>query len=226
MMRLNLFFLRTFPWLLATANAVNDHTKLMNIQRRKLMSVNRRATSMFSHEIIFAVRQKNLDIIEAELLDRCTPGHSNYQQWLSFSEIGLLTSNKLGATKVKDWLVKNNASITWESAHSDYIKATAKIEVWEYLFNTVFQEWNENIQPTSFYKTRKLDQKSPPLVLAKEYTIPAAVSMYLSAAFNTIQPPPILSFRRHLKWKDSSTKDTIHSDGIGLQGTPISFHKI
>jgi hypothetical protein len=223
-MQFTFVFVGIFLLLLATANGVNDHTKIMISQRRRNLVISDRASSNSSHEIIFAVRQKNLDIIESELLDRCNPDHSNYQKWLTFSEIGSLTSNKFGAAKIKDWLVTNNASITWESVHSDYIKATANIEVWEYLFNTVFHEWNENVEHMSLNERREFHSKSPPLVLAEEYTIPASIHMHLSAAFNTIQSPPVLSFRSYLKWKDSSTKDNVRSDGINLQGTVIYFN--
>jgi hypothetical protein len=222
-MQFNFVFVGTFLWLLATSNGVNDHIKVMNSQQRRNLVISDRASSISSHEIIFAVRQKNLDIIESELLDRSDPEHSNYQKWLSFSEIGLLTSNKFGAAKIKDWLVINNASITWESVHSDYIKATAKIEVWEYLFNTVFHEWNENVEHMRLNERREFYFKSFPLVLAEEYTIPASIRMHLSAAFNTIQSPPDLSSRSYLKWKDSSTKDTVRSDGLNLKGILIYF---
>lgn len=217
MMQIYLFYCAIFAWLLKVDGA-DKHTIRMNSHRHRNLVLQNRAASTSLHEIVLAVRQKNLDIIESELLDRSTPGHLNYQKWLSFSQVGILTSNTFGAAKIKDWLTKNNASITWVSAHSDYIKATAKVEVWEYLFSTVFHEWIEISDQMDSHESRERYLKSSPYVLAKEYTIPASMRVHLSAAFNTVQPPPLLSIRRHLKWKDNSIKDSFHSDNVNLQG--------
>ena len=39
------------------------------------------------HEVVIAVKQNNLDLLETMVLERSTPGSALYQQWLTFEEV-------------------------------------------------------------------------------------------------------------------------------------------
>jgi subtilase family serine protease len=64
-----------------------------------------------SHEVIFALRQLNLDVLEHELLERATPGTSKYQQWMSFDEVGALISNPTAYDALFSYLSKNDVQV-------------------------------------------------------------------------------------------------------------------
>ena len=63
------------------------------------------------HEVIFAVRQNNLDLLEEMLLDRSTPSSPRYQQWLDNDDVGLITSNPIGAQAISTWLLFRGSTI-------------------------------------------------------------------------------------------------------------------
>ena len=51
------------------------------------------------------MRQNNLDLLEEMLLDRSTPSSPRYQQWLDHDDVGLITSNPIGAQAISTWLL-------------------------------------------------------------------------------------------------------------------------
>ena len=95
------------------------------------------------HELVFSIQQKGLSELEHMLTDRSTPGNTFYQQWLSYDQIGEITSNLESAQEIKQWLTSNGATITWISTNSHYIKAEAQISLWESLLNTKFSLWED-----------------------------------------------------------------------------------
>jgi hypothetical protein len=64
-----------------------------------------------THEIIFALKQLNLDVLEHEVLERATPGTSKYQQWMSFEEVGALIRNPAAYEAVSGWLTANGIKV-------------------------------------------------------------------------------------------------------------------
>jgi subtilase family serine protease len=176
-------------------DSVVDHRFTMNSHRQEHLVQQGRAPQDLIHEVVFAVRQKNTENLEAELIERSTPESPKYQQWMTFDEVGNFTSNPVGAGMIKDWLVLNNATVTWESLHNDYIKATAPVQVWEYLFSTEFHQWEDTGRtqytssraPNLFTEKQRAEHQSTLLVLAKVYTIPKSVREHLETAFNTVQ---------------------------------------
>lgn len=166
-------------------NGIDKYTFSMNRHRGRHLTLQNRASHHLLHEIVFAVNQLNTENLEYELLERSTPDNSKYQQWMTFEEVGRFTSNVYGAEMIKAWLKDSNATITWESVHSDYIKATAPLHVWESLFDTIFYEWEDNGRIETLSTSSK--RRHPNLILAKEYTIPMSMREHLAAAFNTVQ---------------------------------------
>ena len=57
-----------------------------HIPRNSFITVSRSNTSDL-HEVVFAVKQRNLDVLEKTLMGISTPGTDRYQQWLSFDEV-------------------------------------------------------------------------------------------------------------------------------------------
>jgi hypothetical protein len=132
------------------------------------------------HELVFSVQQKNLVEFDQMLLERSTPGNPLFQKWFTFEEVGQLTSNPEGAKEVKDWLAANGITVSWESAHQDYIKASAPISKWEQLLDSKFYQWEDHSRGVKRFMHR-----------AEQYSLPAEVKPHLFAVFNTVQVPPV-----------------------------------
>jgi hypothetical protein len=104
---------------------------------------------------VFAVRQADQSLIDDILVDVSSPSSPNYQKWLTFEEVGDLTSNRAATETILQWLkftfsnsdnsleAKETANIVWQSAHGEYIKATASIGHWEKLLQTEFFEYKD-----------------------------------------------------------------------------------
>lgn len=144
------------------------------------------------HELIFAVQQRNLDKLDGILMERSTPGSALYQQWLTFEQLGDLTSNPTGASAVNNWLTSNGIAASWESVHHDYIKASASVQVWEQLLDITFYNWQDST-------LKGTDAETKQFVRGSEYSIPSELQGHLSAIFNTVQVPPVIDKHYHIK---------------------------
>jgi subtilase family serine protease len=132
-----------------------------------------------SHEVIFAVNQKNLDQLERTVLERSTPGNSMYQKWMTFDEVGRLISNPAAHSAVLDWLTAYPAvRVTWKSRRGEYIKASASLSVWEELFDTQFYEWEDTHEGQAGKHH-----------LADHYGLPEHLQEHVTAVFGTVQVP-------------------------------------
>jgi hypothetical protein len=159
--------------------------------------VSRGKTSAYTvHELVFAVKQRNLDVVESELLKRSTPGSPQYQQWLSHDDVGELVSNPTGALAVATWLTANGARVSWKSKYYEYIKATAPISIWENLLSTSFYGWEDLTQPA---ESRRLVHR------AADYKLPSAIADHLTTVFRTVQTPP--AWKQHSHMRQSSEEE-------------------
>lgn len=143
------------------------------------------------HEVIIAVKQRNLDQLHDILMERASPRSPTYQQWLTFEEVGVLTSNEPAAKAINAWLAESGVTVTWESIHHDYIKATTSIEVWENLLDASFH----------YYHDESVINNGNPRVYmrSQEYSIPDTLAEHIECIFNTVQAPPLISKHYHVK---------------------------
>jgi hypothetical protein len=109
-----------------------DHVKMeTKIPRQNLHQLGR-AKGDTRHEVVFAVHQNNMDILERMVAERSTPGSSYYQQWMTFDEVGALISNPVGTVSILEWLGQHPlVDVTWKSKRGEYVKASAPLSVWE-----------------------------------------------------------------------------------------------
>ena len=195
---------RVFVLLLAILTG-QSAKKMERMIRRETLARIGRTSPVYMHEVVFAIRQRNLDNLKSLVDARSTPGNSMYQTWLTFDEVGEMTSNKDGALAVESWLIKNNITIISKSRHSDYVKASAKISVWEILFSTTFYSWEDAASDIVSQHT-----------LAEEYSLPDLLVPHVAAVFYTCQAPPRINqnYIRHSQGS-SSFKTTVVVDDVG-----------
>jgi Pro-kumamolisin, activation domain len=109
-----------------------------------LLSRQHSVPSDLTHEVVIAVKQRNLDVLEDQLLRRSTPGSELYQHWLTHDEIGELVANHEGADAVLRWLAQHPQVTAVEvTPHRDFIHATAPVAQWERLLSTKFHVFED-----------------------------------------------------------------------------------
>jgi hypothetical protein len=171
-------------WLVIAA--AGDETRKVGVPRSSFV-LRERAHHDTEHELIFAVQQRNLIKLDEMLMERSTPGSPMFQQWLTFDEVGNLTSNKDGADAVLNWLAENKISVKSMTAHMEYITATSSISVWESLLGAEFYRWEDTSK-----KSTSSHQRARAYHRAREVSIPQAIAPHVTTIFNTIQVPPVL----------------------------------
>lgn len=164
------------------------------------------------HEVVIAVKQRNLDQLHDVLMERSSPRSPTYQQWLTFEEVGAMTSNVPAANAVKAWLAESGASVTWVSAHQDYIKATATVGVWENLLSASFYYYHD-------VSNLKKDADPKIFIRSKEYSIPDSLDEHIECIFNTVQAPPVISKGFHVGPEKKKFKTLLRGSDLKLDST-------
>ena len=83
---------------------------------------------------------------------RSKPNSPNYMKWLTFKEVGNLTSNVGGAETIINFLKKAHVNVTDVTLHKNYIHARATVSTWESLLQAkffYFESRNHNNQSKS-----------------------------------------------------------------------------
>jgi subtilase family serine protease len=114
-----------------------------SIIHRETFVLQRKSAPNKIHQVVIAIHQNNLDVLEDMLMERSHPNSTLYQNWLSVDEIHQLTRDDIAYDKIINWLATNNVNIVWTSPHQDYIKASAPIYMWESLLSAQFYEWKD-----------------------------------------------------------------------------------
>merc|ERR1719198_2706622 len=75
------------------------------------------------HEMIFAVKQTNLDKLEQTLMDVSLPQSPARGQYLTWDQAQSMTQNEAGSKKVQQWLKDAGVNIVDVHPYGHYIKA-------------------------------------------------------------------------------------------------------
>jgi hypothetical protein len=149
------------------------------------------------HEIVIAVQQRNIDVIEEMLLRKSNPGiftlkiievsrsifsigHDEYRKWLTYEEVGALTTNEAAHTAITFWLDSEvDISTEWVSPRLDYIKARAPIHVWERLLTAKYSKYKDLSKDGEVHYN-----------VADKYSLPDHLTSHIQHIFGTVQFPP------------------------------------
>lgn len=136
----------------------------------------KRAQPQQSHEVIFAVEQKNIDLLTKHLMDVSFPEGKNYGRYWDHNEVAQLTSNPTSSTEIQDFLADVGATIVNITKHGEYIRARGSVQLWETVFNT------------EFYDISFVDDVSPrEITRSLEYSLPVRLVNHVAGVFNTVQ---------------------------------------
>ena len=165
-----------------THNGIYSHSHVFKERSKHLSSrvnIEKRGRTRHdqTHEVIFAVQQKNIDELTSILYDISDPDSPNYGQHWSNDEVAGFTSNPEGRDAVVSYLNSNGASVVSETRAGEYITARAPIRVWEKMFDTEF---------FAFRMTHS-DASVENLIRAEHYSVPRELDKHLASVFNTIE---------------------------------------
>lgn len=153
-----------------------------------------RPLGYLDHEVLIAVKQSNLDVLEQEVINRSTPGQPNYRKWLTMDEVNAIRSNHIGAQAITDWLITNGVQILWTSNARTYIKATTTVSHWEELLQTSFH----------IYEGQKVDQTATgfstthrQFLRADRYFVPSSIHEHVHAFLDVSDLPARVSKHAH-----------------------------
>ena len=167
----------------------------------------------FIHQLVFAIRQHNLKVLEERVTEISSPNNQNYGQFLSREDVANLTTNM----KSRDSLMlyfkgygEEVVSIS-ESLYSEYVVVEATISLWERLLNTKFYT----------YFQRNNDEKSQDIVRCEKYTLPPEIVNHVSYVFNTVQMPFVRNYQK-TKMNKLNFEPKVSNPNQGLRKSSIN----
>jgi tripeptidyl-peptidase I len=158
------------------------------------------------HEVIFAVEQKNMDVLEIILNDVSNPSSANYGQHMSGEQVAALTMNPESRDAVINYLYANGASVTAESLNGEFITANAPISLWNKVFNTEFKLFHQ----------RQVDGDILQKVRAESFSIPKELDEHVFGVINVIEMPVMQSRKTNII---EPPKEIITGMGRALAGS-------
>jgi tripeptidyl-peptidase I len=133
----------------------------------------------YIHEVVFVVKQKNIDKLTLILHDVSDPHSLNYGQHMTREEVDILTKIPEARTALHQYLLSNGATVTSETSSGDYITASAAISTWEKVLNTEFYTFHRTLD----------DGRIDKVVRAEKYWVPKELDEHIESVFNTVQMP-------------------------------------
>ena len=153
---------------------------------------NGRVEGHVTHEVIFAVKQRNIDLLQERLFDVSNPTSINYRRHLNRDQINEISGNPNATQSVLKYLDSIGAKIKKKSKYGEYIHATASVSLWENSFSTSFFEFQHRESKKKYIRSL-------------HYSLPEELSNHISAVFNTVQIPIISGSRKTFRMGTSET---------------------
>jgi tripeptidyl-peptidase-1 len=180
-------------------NPFHQHAQYLPLETAQLQQ---------EHVVVFAIRLRNLDLMEKKFWEVSDPNHESYGKYLTSEEIRKLTINSASAKAIATELTKLGAKIV--SRTDEFISASAPVHIWQSYLKSVFY---------NFKHAKYTHPRYQQLIRAQDFTIPSGLETHVAGVFNVDDVPPLLSGKPQPKKIEDVAFDTIHSDGgIFFQG--------
>jgi tripeptidyl-peptidase I len=139
------------------------------------------------HEVVFVVKEKNLDELKRILYDISDPASANYGNHMSFEEIENLVSNPAAHQEVVTYLTAAGATVMQGATRGECITARAEVGVWERMLNTEFHSYSK-------VGVASVSGRSD-FIRTEQYSVPAGLDDHVAFVMNTVQVP-VTRFQR------------------------------
>ena len=133
----------------------------------------------YNHEVIFVIKQKNMEELTRFLHDVSDPLSDNYGQHMTRTGVIELTANLEGRNSVLEYLHATGATVVSETLGSEYVTASAPVSVWEKMFDCEFFMFHQTLE----------DMTIKNVVRTESYSIPAVLNNHVESVFNTVDMP-------------------------------------
>ena len=184
---------------------------IRHLSSRKDLVKGKRMPDNSFHQVIFVIRQRNMDKLTSVLHDISDPMSADYGKHWTREQVVKFTVNPTARDAVVSYLKKKGAIIMSETLGGEYITANATIAVWEVMFNT------------TFYKFKQTHSNSPvtQMVRAEKYYIPKELDSFIESVFRTVEAPVLLFKAPLLLFNTSSLIPGYNNSGITPYATII-----
>jgi tripeptidyl-peptidase-1 len=131
--------------------------------------------------LVFALQQRNLDVVERILLEVSDPTNPKYGQHLTFEQMGDLTAYPEAETAVVNFLTANGVekSHIKTTPNKEFTRVRMSVAIAEKILSTHFSVFYSVFAKNSIIRTL-------------EYSIPESLVQYVRFIGYTIQFPPLL----------------------------------
>ena len=91
----------------------------------------RPASAHHEATLTFAMKQRNLQELEARLYEVSTPGSAERGKFWSFNQTQAFTANTEATAAVTEWVRTSGATLVKRDPHGHYLHARAPVSVWQ-----------------------------------------------------------------------------------------------
>jgi len=161
-----------------------------------MLSLSGEGPSEEDHELLFCVKQRNIDTLKTMHAQISDPASPTYRQYLTFEEVGDLIKNTPATTAVVQWLLENGAAVGDVTPRGEYVRARASVAKWSELLRTDFRLLRHKETNAHVFRCR-------------DYSLPADLAEHVQSVGYTSQLP-IRSAGRH-----APVRRLGHSNGGG-----------
>lgn len=179
-MILKIFFL---VGLAATAQAAHVQMESAKFSIRSDLKQLHRAHSSRTHQVHFALKQRNLDRLKEALMEVSHPSSPKYGQHWSKKDVDALTVDPEASAAVLSYLHLHHPKeikVVKRTLNDEYITLEASIQTWETVLNTQFFEFQQTALDGDLTHT---------VVRALDYSLPQALLPHVEAVWNTVDFP-------------------------------------
>jgi hypothetical protein len=157
--------------------------KIAGVGRLDLQRQSRISPDM-NHEVVFVIKQRNIEELTVILHDVSDPKSINYGKHKTRQEVKDLTANPSSRDALVSYLTSPSigATIVSETSGGEYVTAKGPIKLWEEMFHNEFFLFHQISQEGGQGRVREV-------VRAEHYSLPTELDQHVESVFNTIQMP-------------------------------------
>ena len=131
------------------------------------------------HEVVFVIRQRNMEELTGILNDVSDPESPNYGQHLSREKVTNMTSNPESRDAILSYLSSIGSKVKSVTRGGDFIIAEAPVAVWEEQFKAEFFTLQQTLPSGRTHE----------VVRADAYSIPSELHKHVESVLNILEIP-------------------------------------
>jgi tripeptidyl-peptidase I len=131
------------------------------------------------HEVVFVIRQRNMEELTGILHSISDPESPNYGQHLTREKVTSMTMNPESRDAVLSYLSSVGSKVTSVTRGGDFIIAEAPVAVWEDLFKAKFFTLQQTLP----------NGRTHEVVRADAYSIPSELHAHVESVLNILEIP-------------------------------------